>query len=148
MRSEKPNHRKGVPVPSSQAASNRMKAGAPRDTAPELALRTALDQLGLAYNADKAILSGSRRRADVVFEQERVAVFVDGCFWHGCPVHGTWPKQNAEFWREKINANRRRDADTNHRLESEGWRVLRVWEHEDPREVAVRIAALLSLGAL
>jgi len=73
----------------------------------------------------------------------QVAVFVDGCFWHGCPEHGTWPKSNIEFWREKIETNRRRDLDTNERLKAAGWEVVRVWEHENPDAAAERIAGLV-----
>lgn len=76
----------------------------------------------------------------MVFAKARVAVFVDGCFWHGCPSHGTAPTSNARFWREKIETNKRRDRDTDQRLEAEGWRVIRVWEHEDPDLAADRIA--------
>jgi DNA mismatch endonuclease (patch repair protein) len=88
-------------------------------------------------------LPGLRRRADLVFGTARVAVYVDGCFWHGCPVHGTWPKANAEWWRTKIEANRNRDADTDRRMNEAGWLVIRVWEHEgagaaDRIEAAVR----------
>jgi len=67
-------------------------------------------------------------------------VYLDGCYWHGCPKHGTWPKANAQWWREKIETNRRRDADTNQRLEEAGWTVLRFWEHEDPEVAATKIA--------
>jgi DNA mismatch endonuclease (patch repair protein) len=81
-----------------------------------------------------------RRRADLTFVRARVAVFVDGCFWHGCPRHVTWPKANADWWRAKIDANRRRDADTTRRLRVAGWRVVRVWEHESPMIAAIRVA--------
>lgn len=135
--------RRGVPAPSSEGARRRMKAAAPRDTAAELALRAALDRLGVAYLVDQALLPGLRLRADIVIPDERVAVFVDGCFWHGCPMHGTWPKENAGFWREKIETNRRRDAATSRRLEAAGWRVVRVWEHENPYEAAAQIASIL-----
>lgn len=74
---------------------------------------------------------GTRRRADLAFASARVLVFVDGCFWHGCPTHATWPKANAAWWREKIEANVRRDRDADASLRSRGWQVLRFWEHED-----------------
>jgi DNA mismatch endonuclease (patch repair protein) len=70
-------------------------------------------------------------------------VFVDGCFWHGCPEHGTWPKQNADWWREKIEANQRRDRDTDARLQAAGWTVIRVWEHEDPTQAADQIVEIV-----
>jgi DNA mismatch endonuclease, patch repair protein len=78
-----------------------------------------------------------------VFSTPRVVVFVDGCFWHGCLEHGTWPKHNASFWREKIETNRLRDRDTDERLESAGWTVVRVWEHESARSAASRIVELI-----
>jgi DNA mismatch endonuclease (patch repair protein) len=80
-----------------------------------------------------------RREADVVFLRARVAVFVDGCFWHGCPIHGTEPKRNSSFWREKIHLNQTRDAETDMLLGDAGWQPIRVWEHEIPDEAAARI---------
>lgn len=115
-----------------------------RDTKPEVELRRALYARGLRYRIDQPVLQGVRRRADIVFTGRRVAVFVDGCFWHGCPEHATWPTANAVFWREKIEANRQRDVDTNERLIAAGWTVVRVWEHEDPEAAADRIKAALS----
>lgn len=135
--------RKDTPEPSSPAARNRMLAAKPRDTKPELALRAALEERELTFAVDVRLGKETRRRADILFEDTRVAVFVDGCFWHGCPVHGTWPKQNAEFWRNKIETNQRRDADTDRRLTEAGWQVIRVWEHEDMSETAQRIAEAL-----
>lgn len=128
---------------SSEAVSARMARTGRRDTRPEIALRSHLHALGLRYRVDKAVLPDKRRRVDVVFGPARVAVFVDGCFWHGCPEHGTLPRSNATYWREKIEANRARDADTNARLEREGWAVVRLWEHEDMAERAQAVAALV-----
>jgi DNA mismatch endonuclease (patch repair protein) len=113
-----------------------------RDTPGELALRSALRALGLRYRVD-ATLPGTRRRADVAFLGAKVAVFVDGCFWHGCPTHGTWPKANAAWWRQKIEGNRRRDRDTDRRLMRDGWVVLRFWEHEDALRAARVVASAL-----
>lgn len=110
-----------------------------RDTKPERAVRTALHRRGLRFRVDRAPIPGLRRRADVVFTAVRVAVYIDGCFWHGCPEHATWPKHNAEFWRDKIEANKRRDADSNARLEAAGWLVVRAWEHEDPEVIAATV---------
>lgn len=132
------------PAPSSEAARRRMQATRRRDTAAEERLRAELTALGLEYVVDAPPIAGLRRRADVLFPTHRIAVYVDGCFWHGCPTHGTWPKANAQFWRDKIEANRRRDADTNGRLEKEGWRVLRFWEHDDPVEAARSVARAVS----
>lgn len=115
-----------------------MQATPQRDTTTELAVRTAVHALGLRYRVDWP-LPGLRRRADMAFPSRLVAVFVDGCFWHGCRRHMTWPENNAEWWREKIEANRARDRDTNTKLRSAGWTVVRVWEHESPSRAADRI---------
>jgi DNA mismatch endonuclease (patch repair protein) len=126
-------------LPSSQAAHNRMKAVKRSGTKAEDLLRKALTELGLEYQVNAHPLSKSSRKADVLFPNEKVAIFVDGCFWHGCPIHGTQAKANAEFWHEKIEANKRRDLDTNRQLQENGWLVIRAWEHENPQEVAQRI---------
>jgi DNA mismatch endonuclease (patch repair protein) len=120
-----------------------MKGTRRRDTAAELALRRLLHARGLRFRVDRVILAGMRRRADIVFSSAKVSVFVDGCFWHCCPKHRTFPKANASWWAAKLKANRRRDADTHRRLRRAGWHVLRVWEHEAPGEAAARIAALV-----
>ena len=104
-----------------------------------MALRRLLHAAGLRYRVDRAPLPGLRRRADIVFGPARVAVYVDGCFWHGCPEHGTRPKANAAWWREKIERTGSRDRETDARLASAGWLVVRVWEHEEPAVVATRI---------
>jgi DNA mismatch endonuclease (patch repair protein) len=120
-----------------------MQATKRRDTPGEMALRSALRALGLRFKVD-ATLPGTRRRADVVFARCKVAVFVDGCFWHGCPRHGTWPKANAGWWRNKIETNRDRDRDTDHKLEAAGWIVLRFWEHMDAERAAERVFSVLN----
>jgi DNA mismatch endonuclease (patch repair protein) len=114
-----------------------------RDTGPETALRSQLHALGLRFKVDRRILPGCRRRADVVFPRQQVAVFVDGCFWHGCPDHMDWPSANGDWWRAKIEGTRARDRETGRLLTESGWRVLRVWEHEDPGHAAQRIAATI-----
>lgn len=135
--------RAGVPKPSSPEARNRMRANRSRDTKPETALRSLLHRRGLRFRVDSSPVPGVRRRADLVFPRVRVAVFVDGCFWHGCPLHATWPKANAEFWREKIETNRRRDEDTNRKFLEAGWTVVRVWEHEDVEAASLRIEGVV-----
>lgn len=120
-----------------------MSATGRRDTPPEKEIRKRLFAKGLRYRVDYPVLNEPRRRGDIVFPGSKVAVFVDGCFWHGCPVHGTWPKANADFWREKIETNRARDADTNRRLEALGWAVVRIWSHEDPEEAAERVVRVV-----
>jgi DNA mismatch endonuclease (patch repair protein) len=107
-----------------------MKANRGRDNAYELRLRRALHAAGLRYRLHRRSITGTTRSIDIAFLGPRVAVFVDGCFWHGCPLHGTQAKSNSEWWRQKIEANRERDRDTNARLESLGWKVIRIWEHE------------------
>jgi len=129
------------PPPSSPAIRDRFRAQKERDTAPELALRRLLHARGLRYRVDTAPLPGVRRRADVVFTRARVAVFVDGCFWHSCPLHATSPKANAVWWRTKLDTTVRRDRDTDTALSEAGWLVVRVWEHEPPTEAADRVAA-------
>jgi DNA mismatch endonuclease, patch repair protein len=125
---------------SSPASRKVMRANRSRDTKPELALRSAIHRLGLRYRVDAPLIAGLRRRADVVFPKVRIAVFSDGCYWHGCPDHYRASNQNREFWSEKIATNRVRDDDTDARLREAGWSVIRVWEHEDPIEAAERIA--------
>jgi DNA mismatch endonuclease (patch repair protein) len=88
-----------------------------------------------------------RRSADVVFRRAKVAVFVDGCFWHGCPIHMTWPVANHDWWRDKIERTRARDADTDARLAAAGWTVVRIWEHDEPAAAAERVACLVMPGA-
>jgi len=121
----------GVPPASSEVIRARMATTKRRDTKPELALRSALHDMGLRFGVDRKI-NGNRRRTDVVFPTERVAVYVDGCFWHGCPQHATIPKQNRQWWIDKLDANKARDAATTEALTEEGWRVLRFWEHDEP----------------
>lgn len=103
-------------------------------------MRKALWKQGLRYRVDRSPIKGIRRRADIVLGPAKLAVYVDGCFWHSCPVHGTLPKANREWWKEKLEANVRRDRDTDRQLEHAGWMVIRVWEHEDATEAAARIA--------
>ncbi|MAT53906.1 MAG: very short patch repair endonuclease [Saprospirales bacterium] len=120
-----------------------MKRVRQKSTNAELELRRALHAKGLRYRLHLPLIKRPRRVADIIFPRQRVAVFVDGCFWHGCPEHGTWPKKNADFWRNKIIANRERDADTNKRLEALGWKVVRIWSHHAPMEAASMIARII-----
>jgi DNA mismatch endonuclease (patch repair protein) len=132
-----------TPVPLSEEVSARMAGYRQRDTKPELRLRSALHRQGLRFYVDRAPLPAMRRRADVVFPRTRVAIYVHGCFWHGCPEHGSWPKNNARWWREKIQATQARDRDTVETLRRVEWAVVEVWEHERPHEAAQRIAKLV-----
>lgn len=132
-----------VVEPPSDETARRMRSVRQRGTAAELAVRNAVERRGYTFDIDRSPLHGVRRRADLVFQNERVAVFVDGCFWHACPEHATWPKHNAEWWRAKIEANQHRDRDTDQRLVTAGWIPVRVWEHEDPDVAATRIVEIV-----
>ncbi|MEO3841654.1 very short patch repair endonuclease [Streptomyces sp. B22F1] len=116
-----------------------MQGNRNRDTRPELALRRAMHALGLRYRVGVRPLSNLRRTADAAFTRWKVAVFLDGCFWHGCPEHPSRVITNSSFWAEKVSKNRERDADTNRRLVDAGWLVVRIWEHEDPAVAAQRV---------
>lgn len=117
-----------------------MQAIRGRDTAPELAVRRLLHARGFRYRVCVSPVKNLRRKADIVFTKQRVAVFIDGCFWHGCPAHGRIAFQhNVDYWPEKIAGNRARDVDTTQRLTAEGWLVLRYWEHEAPTDVAAQV---------
>ncbi len=116
-----------------------MQGNRGRDTRPELAVRSAAHALGLRYRVGVSPLPGLRRTADLVFTRAKVAVFVDGCFWHGCPEHHRPARRNGEFWAAKIQGNVSRDADTDSRLLAAGWRVIRIWEHEAADAAAARI---------
>jgi DNA mismatch endonuclease, patch repair protein len=119
----------------------RMSAQRSHDTAPELAIRRSLHSMGLRYRVHVQPLAGLRRKADIVFPRARVAVFVDGCFWHGCPQHGRRRHEvNEWYWPEKIGRNQRRDADTDAQLHEAGWTVVRVWEHEPATGAAQLVA--------
>ncbi|WP_422522655.1 very short patch repair endonuclease [Streptomyces sp. 5.8] len=127
-------------TPDVRARMSRQKS---RNTQVEVALRSALHASGLRYRVHRRPVKGVRREADIVFGPSRVAVFVDGCFWHGCPEHATWPKRNAEFWRSKIEGNRARDVDTDTRLMEAGWVAVRVWEHETVEDAAARVGEIV-----
>ncbi len=121
-----------------------------RDTLPELALRRALHRRGLRYRVDLPVVPGTvRRRIDIAFTKAKVAVFVDGCFWHGCPEHGKRVHVvNGQYWPGKIAGNRARDIDTDERLRNAGWTVVRVWEHEPVDEAIERVAAAFSASTI
>lgn len=120
-----------------------MQANRSRDTTPELALRRLLHAQGFRYRVAASPLKGVRRTADLVFGPARVAVFVDGCFWHRCPDHGTLPKTNSNYWKPKFERNVERDRETDALLAASGWISVRVWEHEDPKRAADRVVRIL-----
>ncbi|TFD91226.1 very short patch repair endonuclease [Cryobacterium serini] len=121
------------------ATRRSMQGNKARDTSPELAVRRLLHAKGLRYRVNVRPLPDLRRTADIVFTKQKIAVLIDGCFWHGCPEHYTRPAANREFWDAKVNRNRERDADTDRELEKAGWTVVRFWEHEAPTDVAESI---------
>ena len=121
-----------------------MQANRGRDTKPELALRRAVHRRGLRYRVGVRPVNTVRRTVDLAFTRVKVAVFLDGCFWHGCPEHyRPATGKNTQFWETKIEGNKRRDADTDTRLREAGWQVIRVWEHEDAETAAKRVAAIV-----
>jgi DNA mismatch endonuclease (patch repair protein) len=128
---------------SSDRARNVMRGNRSRDTRPELAVRSAVHRRGLRYRVSARPLPNIRRSADLVFAKARVAIFVDGCYWHGCPEHYVPSLSNQEYWNEKISRNRARDADTDARLLAQGWLPVRIWAHEDPEQSADLIARVV-----
>lgn len=130
---------KGGSWASAEGVRRSMQSNRGRDTKPEMALRQAVHALGLRYKVSTRPIPKVRRTADLVFTRARLAVFLDGCFWHGCPQHHTVAKTNADYWATKVDANRRRDRQTDELLTDAGWEVLRVWEHEDPLVAAERV---------
>ncbi|MGW1546790.1 very short patch repair endonuclease [Streptomyces sp. NPDC002346] len=117
-----------------------MSRQASRDTAPEVAVRKLLHAAGYRYRINERVPGMSRRTIDIAFTRAKVAVMIDGCFWHGCPEHATQPKANSEWWRKKLERNIARDLETTEHLTAAGWTVLRFWEHEAPEAVAARVA--------
>ena len=123
-----------------------MQANRRRDTEPELALRSALHRAGYRFRRDLSLkVGGMRVRPDIVFTRHKVAVFVDGCFWHCCPEHGRQPSVNGWYWSPKLERNRVRDLRNTEVLEAAGWRVIRIWEHEDIADAFARVAQMLPI---
>ncbi|PKH38048.1 very short patch repair endonuclease [Nocardioides alpinus] len=110
-----------------------------RDTLPEVEVRRALHASGLRFRLHTAVPEHPRRTIDVAFPRQKVAVFIDGCYWHACPEHGKVPARNAGWWAEKLRRNVERDMETNVTLRRNGWTVIRVWEHEHPAAVAEQV---------
>lgn len=133
-----------APAASSPEVRYRMQQVRRRDTEPEMALRRGLHGLGYRFRVDCSAAAGIHGRADIVFARNRVAVFVDGCFWHGCPDHASWPKSNAAWWRAKIERTIERDRATDETLILAGWTVMRVWEHESAGPAVDRVARVLT----
>ena len=132
---------------SSDAVRRSMQGNRSRDTSPELAVRRLLHAAGLRYRVNIRPLKSLRRTADVVFTRRKIAVFIDGCFWHGCPDHYVIPKTNVHYWSPKIETNLARDADTSAQLREAGWTVLRFWEHQAAADVAALVIAAVGDSA-
>jgi DNA mismatch endonuclease (patch repair protein) len=128
---------------SSPAVRKVMQGNRSRDTKPELAVRRAVHALGLRYRVAQRPLPDLRRSADLVFPRIKVAVFVDGCFWHGCPGHYRSPTSHADYWSDKVARNRARDRETVELLRLQGWVALRFWSHNDPLLVAEEIRCVV-----
>jgi DNA mismatch endonuclease, patch repair protein len=134
-----------APPPASSAAARAvMRGNRGSDTKPERALRSELHRRGLRFRKNVSPVPGLRCRADVVFTRARVAVFVDGCYWHRCPQHGTAPRSNSDYWQAKLDRNVARDRQNDAALDTAGWTVVRVWEHENPALAADRVALVVA----
>lgn len=132
------------PEPTSPAATAVGTGNRRRDTKPEVAVRSQLHRRGLRFRKDLLLhADGVRVRPDVVFTRARLAIFIDGCFWHACPDHGSSPQSNQDYWIPKLAANQARDRRVDAALRGDGWQVLRIWEHEDPFEAAAAIEVVL-----
>jgi len=123
----------------SPATRKAMQANRRRDTAPEMAIRRLVHASGLRYRVDARPLATARHTADMIFSRARVAVFVDGCWWHGCPKHYRPPSSNVSYWAAKVARNQERDRLADQALAEAGWTVIRIWEHEAPELAAHRI---------
>ncbi len=136
----KPAKQLPAPPPSTGTTRSRMRRQGRRDTKPEVLLRRHLTKLGFRYRVDCPPVREVRSKADIVFTRQKVAVYVHGCFWHGCTTHSRETKSNTKWWADKIEANRRRDASVQRSLRRHGWSVLVVWEHDDPAKAGDRVA--------
>jgi len=133
-----------TPKSRSLAVRNVMRANRGVDTGPEIRLRSLVHKAGLRYAIDVRPEADINRRADLVFRAAKVAVFVNGCFWHGCPKHYSSPKSNKRYWSEKVRRNRARDVETRLLLKRRGWRVLVFWEHQPAQSCSERVVSVVS----
>lgn len=131
---------------SSPGVRRSMRSNRGRDTGPEIAVRRELHRRGRRFFVNRRPVATFRRTSDILFPSRKLAVLIDGCYWHGCPEHRTWPKTNSEFWKTKLEKNVARDAETNALWEAKGWTVLRFWEHQPVDEIVERIE--MELGSL
>ncbi|GAA2282240.1 very short patch repair endonuclease [Actinomadura luteofluorescens] len=133
---------------SSPRARAVMRGNRSRDTKPEVQVRKILHANGLRFRVNMRPVASIRRTADIVFTRAKVAVFIDGCFWHGCPQHYVAAKTNVAYWENKIKKNRERDEETARALSEAGWTVLRFWSHENPDTTARIIKATVHTNLL
>lgn len=133
-------------VPASRAVTERMQRVRQSGTDCELRVRKALHKAGLRYRVNIIPEKSLRTRADIVFPRKRIAIFIDGCFWHSCPIHGTLPTKNQSWWTAKLNANRERDERATNLLRDLGWIVLRFWSHENVGSVVETVKEVLNSG--
>jgi DNA mismatch endonuclease, patch repair protein len=142
---EQPLRVRFIGFPASAAGTAVMRGNRRRDTRPELELRRVLHAHGLRFRVDRRLdVAGARVRPDLVFPRQRVAVFVDGCFWHSCPCHGRKPQTNDAYWTRKLATNLVRDGQNTKALKAAGWQVIRVWEHQPAPSAAEAIIQALS----
>ena len=135
------------PSPTSPAVTAVMRGNRRADTGPERQVRSLLHASGYRYRTDYRLdVPGARVRPDIVFTRRRLAVFIDGCFWHRCPEHGTSPRANTHYWAAKLERNVLRDRRVDQALRAAGWTVLRIWEHVGPAEAAALVIATLGDG--
>ena len=137
-----------LPVPSSSGVSGRMSRQRRRDTEPEVLIRKLLHAWGLRFRVTLPVPGMARRSIDIAFPKARVAVFVDGCFWHVCPEHRTSPAANSQWWSNKLEKNQARDLATTQHLAELGWTVIRIWEHEDPLAAAEKVRVVVRPGEI
>lgn len=135
----------GYPTPSNQAISSIMRGNRKTDSRPEVLLRRELFSRGRRYRKNMAVRTEiGIVRPDIVFPRQRVAVFVDGCFWHCCPLHGNQPDKNRAYWNGKLSRNRERDQAVSETLSAEGWHVVRIWEHQSIAEAVCAVESSLA----
>ena len=135
------------PAPTSPAASAAMRGNRRTDTKPEIAVRSGLHRKGYRFRKDLPIQIGEMRvRPDIVFPRQMVAIFIDGCFWHSCPEHGTVPQSNSEYWSVKLAHNVNRDRLVDEALKVSGWHPVRIWEHVSPWNAVIQVENALSIS--
>ncbi|MGW4476440.1 very short patch repair endonuclease [Nonomuraea sp. NPDC004354] len=149
VQARKQAHARGIyPAPLDEGRSRNMQANRRSNTKPEVALRSALHRMGFRYRKDLRLDFGEVKvRPDIVFTAKKVAIFVDGCFWHVCPEHGRYPTTNEWYWAPKLRRNMERDQRVNTALAAAGWQVVRLWEHEPLTTAVAAVVAAVSPDA-